>query len=46
MGIKILSAYQRRDGFIMSSGKRVIIETILLKLETNKPEFPQGYKFK
>ena len=30
----------------MSSGKKVFIEVILLKLETNKPEFPEGYKFK
>lgn len=43
---KILSEYRWKGGFLMSSGKRVIIEIILLKLETDKPEFPQGYKFK
>lgn len=46
MGVKILSKFQRQDEFLMSSGKKVFVEVILLKLETNKPEFPEGYKFK
>ena len=46
MGIKVLSKFQRQDEFLMSSGKKVFIEVLLLKLETNKPEFPKGYKFK
>ena len=46
MGIKILSKFQRQDEFLMSSGKKVFIEVILLKLATDKPEFPEGYKFK
>lgn len=46
MGIKILSKFQRQDVFLMSSGKKVFIELIVLKLATDKPEFPQGYKFK
>jgi hypothetical protein len=46
MGVKILSKFQRRDEFLMSSGKKVFVEVILLKLETDKPEFPEGYKFK
>ena len=46
MGIKILSKFQRQDEFLMSSGKKVFIELIVLKLATNKPEFPEGYKFK
>jgi len=46
MGIKILSKFQRQDEFLMSSGKKVFVEVILLKLATDKPEFPEGYKFK
>ena len=46
MGIKVLVKFQRQDEFLMSSGKKVFIEVILLKLETDKPEFPEGYKFK
>ena len=46
MGIKVLAKFQRQDEFLMSSGKKVFIEVILLKLETDKPEFPEGYKFK
>jgi hypothetical protein len=46
MEVKILSKYHRQDEFLMSSGKKVFIEVILLKLETDKPEFPQGFKFK
>ena len=46
MGVKILSKFQRQDEFLMSSGKKVFVEVILLKLETDKPEFPEGYKFK
>ena len=46
MGIKILSKFQRQDEFLMSSGKKVFIEVILLRLETDKQEFPNGYKFK
>jgi hypothetical protein len=46
MGIKILAKFQRQDEFLMSSGKKVFIEVILLKLATDKPEFPEGYKFK
>ena len=30
----------------MSSGKKVFIELIVLKLATDKSEFPEGYKFK
>jgi len=46
MVIKILSKFQRQDEFLMSSGKKVFIEVILLRLDTDKPEFPEGYKFK
>jgi hypothetical protein len=46
MGIKVLSKFQRQDEFLMSSGKKVFIEVIVVKLATNKPEFPGGYKFK
>jgi len=46
MGIKILSKFQRQDEFLMSSGKKVFIEVMLLRLATDKPEFPEGYKFK
>ena len=46
MGIKVLSKYQRQDEFLMSSGKKLFIEVIVLKLVTDKPEFPEGYKFK
>ena len=30
----------------MSSGKKIFVEIELLKLATDKPEFPQGFKFK
>lgn len=30
----------------MSSGKKIFIEVEVLKLATDKPEFPQGFKFK
>jgi hypothetical protein len=46
MEVKILSKYYRQDEFLMSSGKKIFIEIKLLKLATDKPEFPQGYKFK
>ena len=46
MDVKVLFKYQRQDEFLMSSGKKIFIEIILLKLEISKPEFPQGFKFK
>jgi hypothetical protein len=46
MEVKVLFKYQRQDEFLMSSGKKIFIEVKLLKLATDKPEFPQGYKFK
>jgi len=46
MGIKVLSKFQRQDEFLMSSGKKVFVEVVMVKLATNKPEFPEGYKFK
>jgi hypothetical protein len=30
----------------MSSGKKIFVEIEWLKLDTDKPEFPQGFKFK
>lgn len=30
----------------MSSGKKIFVEIEWLKLDTNKPEFPNGFKFK
>ena len=46
MDVKVLFKYQRQDEFLMSSGKKIFIEVKLLKLATDKPEFPQGFKFK
>ena len=46
MEVKVLFKYQRQDEFLMSSGKKIFIEVILLKLEIIKPEFPHGFKFK
>ena len=46
MDVKVLAKYHRQDEFLMSSGKKIFIEVKLVKLLTNKPEFPQGYRFK
>ena len=43
---KVLSKYHRQDEFLMSSGKKIFIEVKLLKILTDRSEFPQGYKFK
>ena len=42
---KVPSKYHRQNEFLMSSGKKIFIEIKLLKLLTNRSEFPQGYKF-
>jgi hypothetical protein len=46
MGLEILSRFYRRDEFLMSSGKKIFIEIEVIKLSVDKPEFPQGFKFK
>ncbi|RHZ35732.1 hypothetical protein [endosymbiont GvMRE of Glomus versiforme] len=46
MEVKALLKYYRQDEFLMSSGKKIFIEIKLWKLATDKPEFPEGYKFK
>jgi hypothetical protein len=46
MDVKVLAKYHRQDEFLMSSGKKIFVEVILLKLEDDKPEFPQGFRFK
>jgi hypothetical protein len=46
MQLKILSKFYRRDEFLTSTGKKIFVEIEWLKLDTDKPEFPQGFKFK
>jgi hypothetical protein len=46
MGYEVLSRFYRKGEFLMSSGKKILVEIEIVKLLTDKPEFPQGFKFK
>jgi hypothetical protein len=46
MELKILSKFYRKGEFLTSVGKRIFVEIEIIKLLTDKPEFPKGYKFK
>lgn len=46
MDNEILSKFYRKDEFLTSSGKKIFVEIEIIKISTDKPEFPQGFKFK
>jgi len=46
MELKILAKFYRRDEFLTSLGKKIFVEIEISEVLTEKPEFPQGFKFK